>query len=466
MTPPRPAPLLRFHYISLLIGALAVASPSRLRAAPIQVEPPASDRAVHESRERPDMLDDASPRGLRVVQISTDPGLISHHLYPEVHMFTPDSKRFVFHRMSSETGKGGSYWLCDLADNFGIRKIIDERGAGVPQVTPDGRWAYYCLFDQAKRILQLKRVSLETFQRETLANIAAASFGCEHEVQSAGRLTSISSDGKRLCTAASLGTGSPEKPRFGILVLDIENLSARMAFVGDHEYCNMHLQYCRSRDPVLSRDILIQHNHGVERDGQGRIVKLTGGAGADLHVIRDDGTHWRDVPIGRDATAFNTGHQQWRGEMATVVSSVSVRGDVNRCRLHEALPVAAGDARSHQGSNTPGAKTIDLTRTAPETNFSHFCMDASGMRLAARHDRSRDNPDVKVYVASFSPGDNASLKVRYLLGTGWREVVQGWTGGQSNKPRPIIAPDGGVVLFHTDRDGKSEIFLVDRYTMP
>ena len=88
------------------------------------------------------------------------------------------------------------------------------------------------------------------------------------------------------------------------------------------------------------------------------------------------------------------------------------------------------------------------------------------MRLAARHDRCRDNPDVKVYIATFSPGGNASLKVQYLLNTRWRDVVKGWTGGQSNKPRPIISPDGSVVLFHTDQDGKSEIFLVYGYKLP
>src|SRR4030042_2842677 len=101
----------------------------------------------------------------------------------------------------------------------------------------------------------------------------------------------------------------------------------------------MHLQYCRSLDPELSRDILVQHNHGAVLGEKGHMVKLTGGAGADLHVIRDDGTHWRDVPVGRDGAAFCTGHQQWRGTMPSVVSSMSVRGDVNRCRLHEAMPI-------------------------------------------------------------------------------------------------------------------------------
>ena len=106
--------------------------------------------------------------------------------------------------------------------------------------------------------------------------------------------------------------------------------------------------------------------------------------------------------------------------MPSVISSMSVRGNINRHRLHEATPVATDEKTSHQGSRIPGAMQNDLTRTAPETNFSHFCLDASGMHLAARHDRGAGNADVKVYLAGLSPGPNAALKVQYLLNTGWR----------------------------------------------
>lgn len=466
MTTPRFPHLIHMQRCSLMLVVAALTHSGQLPAEVIKVEPPASDRVVHESKERPDILDEDSPKGLRLVQISTDPSMISHHMYPEAHMFTPDSRRFIFHRMPTKEKKSGGYWLCDIDDNFGLREIIDERGAARPSVSPDGRWAYYCVFSRAKRALQLKRVSLMTFQRETLANIEGIVPGCKYELETAGGLTSISSDGKRLCTKSQLHTGSPENQRYGILVFDLEKLSAHIAFEGDHEYCNMHLQYCRSLRPVLSHDILVQHNHGCVRDKEGRIVKLTSGAGADLHVVRDDGTHWRDVPVGRDGTAFCTGHQQWRGTMPSVISSMSVRGNIHRHRLHEAMPIATEEATSHKGSTIPGTTRNDLTRTAPETNFSHFCMDASGMHLAARHDRCRGNADVKVYIATCSPGENAVLSVQYLLNTGWRDLVKGWDRGQSNKPRPIISPDAAVVLFHTDRDGKSEIFLADNYTLP
>ena len=113
----------------------------------------------------------------------------------------------------------------------------------------------------------------------------------------------ISSDCKRLCAQCFLGDGKTENAPFGILVFDIEKRSVKVLenplFEGQH-YNNMHLQYCPSTDPELSHDILIQHNHGSVIDATGRYSKLVGGAGADIHVIRDDGTNWRDVPLGRD----------------------------------------------------------------------------------------------------------------------------------------------------------------------
>ena len=45
----------------------------------------------------------------------------------------------------------------------------------------------------------------------------------------------------------------------------------------------------------------------------GIVKRLTGGEGADIHVIRDDGTNFRNMPWGRDGNEFCQGHQCWRG---------------------------------------------------------------------------------------------------------------------------------------------------------
>jgi hypothetical protein len=137
----------------------------------VAVEPPATTVVVHESRSRQDFADANTPRGLRVVQISADPEMISRHMYPEAHMFTLDSKRFVFFRTSIADATKTGYWLCDIEDNFGLRQLTDEPGArGRCAVSPDGKWMYYFV-DRTRspeRLLKLKRVSLEDFTRQTL----------------------------------------------------------------------------------------------------------------------------------------------------------------------------------------------------------------------------------------------------------------------------------------------------------
>ncbi|MFC1544922.1 hypothetical protein ACFL4X_02025, partial [Gemmatimonadota bacterium] len=54
------------------------------------VEPPVEGSVIRESRERPDMLDEKSPAGLKVVQITTNPEIRSNNVYTEIQVFTPD----------------------------------------------------------------------------------------------------------------------------------------------------------------------------------------------------------------------------------------------------------------------------------------------------------------------------------------------------------------------------------------
>ena len=101
--------------------------------------PTGGDRGIRESRRRQNLLDSDSPEGLQVLQITTDPHLISHHMYPESHMFTADSRKFIFHRMGVEGDAGGEYWLCDIEDGFSVRRITEagETRGGVA-ISPDG----------------------------------------------------------------------------------------------------------------------------------------------------------------------------------------------------------------------------------------------------------------------------------------------------------------------------------------
>ena len=116
----------RLFRSDLLIVASVFFASFSVQVGTTDAEPPASTTVVRESSARPDFLDAHCPQGLRVVQISTNPEMAGHHIYPEAHMFTPDSTRFVFHRMGVEDSSRGAFWLCDIEDGFSIRQLTVE----------------------------------------------------------------------------------------------------------------------------------------------------------------------------------------------------------------------------------------------------------------------------------------------------------------------------------------------------
>ena len=428
------------------------------------IEPPASDRTVRESRKRDDFVGRRSPSALEVIQLSSDPEFASHHIYPEAHMCAPDSSSFVFHRMSAAGEDTGHLWLCDMEDDFSLRRLTDEPGARGTAVSPDGEWMYY-LADAARSAdaaVMLKRVSLRDFHRETLLALDGPIPGAERRPARVYGLLSISSDGQRICAVAFLGDGQPDMPRFGLLVFELEKPSVICVFKGA-EFSNLHPQYCRSTDPELSRDIMIQHNHGCACDRAGNFVRVSGGDGADLHVIRDDGTNWRDVPLGRDGENFSTGHEQWRGRTGAVYSAI-IHVPTRAQHIYEATPIPTDETTSHQGFSAPGARFVNLTRNIPYARFNHFSGDPSGERLVLRNERERPDDDLEFFLASRLEGDTPELEVRYLLSPRTTpDSEKRRERGQMDKPRPFMSPDARTVFFHSNLDGPSHIFLARGY---
>jgi len=440
------------------------------------MEQPVNAPVVRESRERKDMLAPESPKGLRVIQITTNPDTVNSHIYMESHVFTPDSKRFVYQRFRnfypddhSKTAQDTILCLCDIEDGFSLRQLTDETGAKAPSVSPDGKYMYY-IVDQTfpgGGKMMLKRVSLDSFKRETLVVIDSPLPGTKYHPNNFYILSTISSDGKRLAASAFLGDGEKEGPApFGLLVFDLVDCSVNLIF--EHpEFGNMHPQYCRSKDPEASHDIMIQHNHGLLFDSQRREIQPTDKKlGADVHVIRDDGTNWRDLPWGRDVDEHAHGHQCWRGEGLSAIGGVWLgpENPVHR-PLIESLPVPTDEKTSHQGKNLPGAWRNFITREVKDPRFNHFAFDPSGTKMVADWIRyavagwlSRE--DCRLYIGSFPQGEDSSLKVKYLLhpGCSWH----GWLA----HPHPFLSPDGNKVFFNSDIDGNLQIYMVDGYEYP
>ncbi len=403
---------------------------------------------------RPDLLDQESPDGLEVIQLTTEPDVPSSHLYMEAQVFTPDSKRFILHRSATAHGSdkddpAHQYLLCDLDNDCALSPLTHETGAAGASVSPDGEWCYY--FVNETEIgggrLTLKRVRLDGTDRETIVVVDSPLPGTSFRPSRIYPLSTISSDGERIAISAFLGDGQTAGAPFGLMVFDIERADVRLIIHGP-TWCNMHPQYCRSLDPEARRDILIQENHDNIADAGGQVSRLAGGLGADIHVIRDDGENFRNMPWGRDGDEFCQGHQCWRGRTTWAVTSASRR------RLADAplIEGRAGPPAGHVGSNTPGGLRNELSREFPTPRFYHFATDIEGRRLVT--DAGPLNEQATIWIAEFGePG---------------RDPLRNWTRllcprsscGKTSHIHPFLSPDGTMAFFNSDESGVLQAYLL------
>ncbi len=403
-------------------------------------------------RVRPDLLSLDSPEPISVVQLTTDPEVPSSHVYMEAQIFTPDSRRFVLHR--SATAHSGNrndpqhqYLLCDIEDGCALTPITEELGATAPSISPDGQYLYY-LVDRTEvggGQLTLKRVRLNGSERETLVVLDRRVPGMPYSLSCIYPLSTISSDGKRLAIAAFLGDGLTENAPYGVLVFDLDTAMVRLVLEGP-TWCNLHPQYTRAVDPEASHDIMIQENHGNVHNLAGRITTLVDGEGADIHVIRDDGTNLRDLPWGRDGVEFCQGHQCWRGRTQwTITSTYSEKGS----RLIEGWAVPHV---GHIGKALPVGRRNDLSRDLPKPAFCHFACDAEGRRLIS--DSGPTNDGGRLFLAELGePGREAVRRWTCLLNPrfSWKKEAH---------LHPFLSPDGRLGLFNSDESGTLQAYMV------
>ena len=405
-------------------------------------------------KSRPDLLDERSPEGLEVFQLTTEVDVPSSHLYMEAQVFTPDSRRFVLHR--SATAHGGSsrdpehqYLLCDLENGGALSPLTDGLGPRGPSVTPDGKSMVYFVDETTVGggKLTLRRVDLDGSNRETILVVDSPIPETNFRPSRIYPLSTISSDGRRIAISCFLGDGETEGSPWGLLVFDIEGATVRLVIQGQ-SWCNMHPQYSRSLDPEASHDILIQENHGNEADARGAVTKLTGGNGADIHVLRDDGANFRNMPWGRDGNEFCQGHQCWRGRSDWAITSTGTRKP-SEAQLIEGL---AAEHTGHVGIDTPGGIRNDLSRDFPDPHFYHFATDIEGTRLIS--DAGPLNEQASIHVAEFGePGSDALGNWRYLLSP--RSTCH-----KTAHIHPFLSPDGSLAFFNSDESGILQAYMV------
>jgi WD40-like Beta Propeller Repeat len=403
---------------------------------------------------RPDLLDDKSPKGVEVMQLTTEPDVPSSHLYMEAQIFTSDSKRFVLHRSASAHGGSKSdpkhqYLLCDIENDCALSPLTTELGATGASVSPDGRWCYYFVDETQVNggRLTLKRVRLDGTGRDTVTVVDAPLPDTSFRPSHIYPLSTVSSDSKRIAISAFLGDGQTENAPWGLMVFDIAKGSVDLIIHGQ-SWCNMHPQYCRSRKGDEAHDILIQENHDNLADARGSVTRLVGGVGADIHVIRDDGTSFRNIPWGRDGNEACQGHQCWRGRSTWAITSTGTR-QPPEAQLIEGLPAPYAD---HVGIRTPGGVRNDLSRDFPNPHFYHFATDIRGERLIS--DAGPFSKDASVHVCELGePGKDAARNWRYLLSP--RSTCD-----KGSHIHPFLSPDGRLGFFNSDESGILQAYMI------
>jgi len=429
-----------------------------------------------EARESKELLEPSKSPSCRLIQITNNPAVRSATIYMESPVWSPDGRLFLFQRCPKPGGSWGAamprnYFLCDTGDNFSIRQVTDELGAVAPAMTPDGNWIYYFVdaTTPGKGALTLKRVHVDGTQRATLMVVDKPIAGKGTFPTRLYPLATIRSDGNSIVIGAFLGDGQQENAPWAVIAFDLLKLEARIVFA-DAEMCNPHPQYSRALSDPGRHDLMIQHNHGSRCDPQGNYLRLADHAnlGADIHVIRDDGTNFRDVPFGRSPSEIVHGHQEWRGRTDLIIGGVfQVEGTGKWTSKPLCEGRAAAGPTPHMGRNVPGAFVRDLTPREPDVWLGHTAIDLSGTKIVTDWStpmvQETENllaPDQQKLIIGMipeTPGDFCRWK--YLLNprSTWRSQVE--------HPHPCISPDGRMIFFNSDwLGGVSQLWSVTDFT--
>ncbi len=416
------------------------------------------------------------PDPLALYQLTVNPELPACHVYMEAQIFTPDSGRFVLHESAHPHGSDPRdprhrYLLCDLNAGGDLTPLTEECGVTAPSLSPDGKIFYYFVDELERRgRLRLRKMELSTGERTEVASLS----GQDGIAPTAPfyPLSTISSDGRRIAIATALRSG-PEAdwPEHGMWVFDTETGECRLVLRGT-DFCNLHLQYCRSEREAHT--ILIQHNHGSrlrsvcgKREGISHAAALDAGSGhalrkiracddplqpdtgygIDLHLIADDGTQWRSLPVGRDGVEFCQGHQCWRGTTSKVIASTLLfrtPGTANQELIElEAFPGAVHCLPAAAG----GVRNV-LSRGITPPHFLHFATDIAGMRIVS--DYEADNGEWHLYAGQLG-GDGEAADLRFLLNLGSREKSP-W------HPHPFLSPNGQWAFFNSSASGQLQAY--------
>jgi hypothetical protein len=198
---------------------------------------------------------------------------------------------------------------------------------------------------------------------------------------------------------------------------------------------------------VRKHDLLIQENHGAVYDLQGVVSQGVSGLGADIHVMRDDGFHFRNLPWGRDEKEACQGHQCWRGRSDWAITSTGTPQGAHGLVESQAVPFV-----DHVGLHAAGGIRNHLSREFSTPGFCHFATDSEGKSFisdAGPHDARQ----YLIYAALGDPGQDALRDPAYLM-------CPQASCSRGRHSHPFLSPDGCTAFFNSDESGTMQAYML------
>ena len=391
-----------------------------------------------------------------VRQLSHDPSGATL-IYPDQPSFLYDGGRLIYNSASGPM-------IGDIA-TLQVRPLFSDGRKHHVHVSPDGRFVFWQTRDENdKNAFSIWRMSVEGGEATQVFRASDRLPGTEVRA-SAFNLHTISLDNQRAAGAAWLGDGTQADAPYGVVSIDFARGQACLAAAAP-DLINTHLQYCRASDPEAGHDLLVQMNHGAHTDATGKSLILLGppeDGGCDVHVVRDDGTHWRDMPWGRDGRESCIGHQVWRGRTTEAVTVTLQNQDRSygwaegaRQAVVSGRGVAADPAKPHRGRIGRAAFRTHLSRGCARPRFCHLCCDNSGLQFVCDTFPVFDGKRAGMQIfAGQAPDMDSPVKFRRLLNT-----CVTFNANNGYHAHPILAPDGRAILFNSDVTGQRQVYLI------
>ncbi len=412
--------------------------------------------------------------GVRIWQLTPD-GADHSNIYPETPVWLEDGRHFLI------TGPDGYMSACidgSAPSPLLPKKFADGSYSTSACISRDGRWLYFLRVkgENVNCTSALWRMDTRDLHEEHICDTPEFFEG--RRPSHYYSIGTISSDGERFATSAVLADGIHDDPPVGLFVYDIPSGTCRLIGT-DMQWGNAHLQYCKSTDPEASHDLLIQMNHGMKLDKDGKCIlgqtPPPEGLGVDIHVIRDDGTHWRDLPWGRDGIESCIGHQAWKAGTSTCITILLQAMDPSyglnpdtRTWIMEGDPVDTVRTESHIGRLNPDVRRRELSEGWENSRFCHFFCSEDGMHYAfdtficegeGAPKGDGPSPDGSPCIgqrgyAAYDDGNR--LHFQYLC-----NVRGKFLGEHSTHAHPIITPDNSAILFNSVVTGESQVYMAE-----